>query len=219
MATYSKRALLTGAGSIYLSFMTKEETPATAPTYDTGEKIYETPSLDQVNVELELAEKKVHLSNVLHSDLSAVQSATIQVDAGYLPKGFAEEAQGMVNLGGGWSMPTQPRKKPFRMAIPFTDENGDELIVNFPKCTLSPVNISGETKREDVNEQLRQYNITGQPLVYRVADGKNFVFHQVDMADEDNKAKYDRDKLLEQGWYDEDTLQACEKTASAGSLG
>jgi hypothetical protein len=41
----------------------------------------------------------------------------------------------------------------------------------------------------------------------------NSVVLTLDMADEENKATYDRDKLLEQGWYDEATLAEAEKTA------
>lgn len=209
-STYTKRALLTGAGSLYLSFMETEETPTKAPVY--AEEVYETPSLETINAQLEVSENKVFLSNILHSDLSAVQSATIPVTAGYFPPGFAEEAQGMKKVGGGWSMPTNPKKKPFRMGIPFTDENGDELIVNFPKCTLAPVNIEGSTSGQDVNPQMRTYNVTGSPLLYK-SDGDNFVYHQMDMSDEENKTTYDREKLLENGWFDETTLSATEKTA------
>ena len=79
-STYTKRALLTGAGSLYLSFMETEETPTTAPVY--AEEVYETPSLETINAQLEVSENKVFLSNILHSDLSAVQSATIPVTAG-----------------------------------------------------------------------------------------------------------------------------------------
>lgn len=211
--TYKKQALLTGVGSMFLDFMLTEDEPQTAPTY-AGE-VQETPALDKLAVTLELAEKKVYLSNILHTDISAVKSATITLDAAYFPEGFAEEAQGMVKIGGGWSMPTNPTKKAFRFAVPITDENGDELILNFPKCTLSPVDISAETEREDVSEQISQFNITGQPLVYRVEDGKTFVYHKLDLAIPENKTKYDRDQLLETGWYDTTTLEALVK-AEAG---
>lgn len=210
VATYTKQALLTGAGAIFLDFMETEDAPNTAPTY--AGAVMETPSLETVNAQLELSENRVFLSNILHSDLSAVQSATIPVTAGYFPRGFAEEAQGMVKVGGGWAMPTNPKKKPFRMAIPFTDENGDELIVNFPKCTLAPVNIEGSTSGQDVTPQMKTFNVTGLPLVYKADDGNNFVFYQLDMADEENKTTYDRDKLLENGWFDETSLTANEKT-------
>lgn len=212
--TYKKQALLTGVGSLFLDFMTQPETPTTAPTY--AGKVFETPSVDKLSVTLEVAEKKVYLSNVLHTDLSAVKSATIVLDAGYLPENFAEEAQGMVKIGGGWSMPTNPTKKPFRLGIPITDENGDELILNFAKCTLSPVDINAETEREDVSEQIAQYNIIGQPLVYRVENGSMFVYHKLDLSIEANKTKYDRNKLLETGWIDSKTLETLVKSQVPG---
>lgn len=213
-ATYKKQALLTGAGVMHLQFMSKEDQPTTAPTY--AEEVYATPSLSKIAVTLDIAEKKVYLSNLLHTDLSAVKSANIVIDAGYLPSGFAEEAQGMVKVGEGWSMPTQLTKKPFRLAIPLTDEFGDQYIINFPKATLSPVDISGETSGEDVNEQLKQFNINAKPLVYKVKD-MNFVYFTMDLAVPENKEKYDANKLLELGWFDDQTLAKCTKASVPGA--
>lgn len=208
-ATYTKQALLNGAGSLFLQMMTTEETPSVAPTYD--EEVFETPSLDTLNMSLELNEKQVWLSNKLHSDLSNVRLATITVDAGYFPRDFAEEAQGMVKVGGGWSMPTNPKKKPFRLAVPFIDENGDELILNFPKCTLSPLDISGQSKKEDTTEQIPQFAIKSVAPDYKGDLDKEFVYHKIDLADPENKTKYDRDLLLINGWYDNATAALCEK--------
>lgn len=209
--TYTKQALLNGAGSLYLQMMETEETPSTPPIY--GDEVYETPSLDNLSMSLELNEKQIWLSNKLHSDLSSVRLATITVAAGYFPRGFAEEAQGMIKVGGGWSMPTTPKKKPFRLAVPFTDENGDELILNFPKCTLSPVDISGESRKEDTTEQIPQFAIKAVAPDHKGDLEKELVYHKVDLADPENKAKYDRDKLLVNGWYDNASLALNEKEA------
>lgn len=214
--TYEKQALMTGAGSIYVDFMTTEATPDTAPVY--ADEVIETPSLNTLDATFELTETQVYLSNMLHDDLSSVQSATISLEAGYLPREFADEAQGKVKIGGSWAMPTNPTKKPFRLSVPFTDSNGDEYIVNFPNCTLSPVNISGSTGGEESSEQLKSFDVIARPLPYGVdVDGKkvNSVVLTVDLADPDNKELYDRDKLLEQGWYDEATLAAAEILAGA----
>lgn len=210
-STYTKQALLNGAGSLYLQMITTEETPSTPPIYD--EEVFETPSLDNLSMSLELNEKQVWLSNKMHSDLSNVRLATITVAAGYFPRGFAEEAQGMVEVGGGWSMPTTPKKKPFRLAVPFSDENGDELILNFPKCTLSPLDISGETKKEDTTEQIPQFVIKSVAPDYKGDLQKEFVYHKLDLANPENKTKYDRDLLLINGWYDNTSLALNEKDA------
>lgn len=207
--TYEKRALLTGVGSLFLQMMTTEETPSTAPEY--GETVYETPSLDTVNATLQIAEKDIFLSNTIHDSLVSVQRADLVVDAGYFPEGFAEEAQGMIKVGGGWSMPTNPKKKPFRLAVPITDMNGDEVIYNYPKCTLTPVNTNAQTQGEEINEQLKQFNIRAVAPVYKGDAEKPLVYHVMDMAIEENKTKYDRDKLLEQGWYDDATATEAEK--------
>ena len=201
--TYEKRALMTGAGSIYVDFMAPEATTDTPPTY-AGE-VVETPSLNTLDATFDIAETQVYLSNVLHDDLTSVRSATISLEAGYLPRDFAEEAQGKVQVGGSWALPTNPKKKPFRLAVPFTDSNGDEYIVNFPNCTLSVTDISGQTQGEEATEQLKSFNIMARPLPY---GEDNFVVLTLDMADTENKTQYNRDTLLENGWYDEASLTA-----------
>lgn len=211
---YEKRALLTGVGELYLQFMDKEDTPDSEPTYE--EEVFVTPSIDKVDAKMELSEKKVYLSNLLHSDFSGVKNVGITLDAGYLPKDFAEKAQGKIKIGDSWAATINPKKILFRMAIPFTDENGDELIINYPKCSLSPVDTGGETQKDDINEQIRQYNIVAQPLTKKT-DGNNVVYVEVDLSDEELKAKYDRDKLLENGWFDESSLKKCEKSSALGA--
>lgn len=69
---FEKRALLTGVGELYLQFMETEDTPDTAPTYATD--VLVTPSIDKVDAKMELSEKKVYLSNLLHSDFSGVKT-------------------------------------------------------------------------------------------------------------------------------------------------
>lgn len=201
--TYEKRALMTGAGSIYVDFMETEATKDTPPTY--AGAVVETPSLNTLDATFDIAETQVYLSNILHDDLTSIRSATISLEAGYLPRDFAEEAQGKVQVGGSWALPTNPTKKPFRLAVPFTDSNGDEYIVNFPNCTLSPVDISGQTQGEEATEQLKSFNIVARPLPYGEV---NFVVLTLDMADTENKSQYNRDDLLENGWYDEASLSA-----------
>ena len=199
--TYEKQALMTGAGSIYVDFMKTEATSTAAPVY--AGAVVETPSLNTLDATFELTERQVYLSNLLHDDLTNVRSATISLEAGYLPREFADAAQGKVKIGGSWAMPANPRKKPFRLAVPFTDSNGDEYIVNFPNCTLSPVNISGTSQGEEATEQLKSFNVIARPLPF---GENNVVVLTLDLANPENKALYDRDALLEQGWFDEASL-------------
>lgn len=102
--TYEKRALMTGAGSIYVDFMETEATKDTAPVY--AGAVVETPSLNTLDATFDIAETQVYLSNILHDDLTSIRSATISLEAGYLPRDFAEEAQGKVKVGGSWALPT-----------------------------------------------------------------------------------------------------------------
>ena len=76
--------------------------------------------------------------------------------------------------------------------------------MNFPNCTLSPTDISGQTQGEEATEQLKSFNIIARPLPY---GEDNFVVLTLDMAIEENKT-YNRDDLLENGWYDEASLTA-----------
>ena len=213
MIKHVKQALITGVGELYLQNMTEEETTSKAPTY--AEEVIVTPSIDKVQMSLELSEKKVFASNLLHTDLSGVQSATITLDALYLPTGFAEEAQGMIKVGGAWAMPVQPKKKPFRMSFPITDSDGNQVIVNFPKCTLSPVDLNGETQRDEINEQIQQYNIVAMAMGYKGDLAQQVVYHKLDLADPENKAKFEGGKVLETGWYDNATLE----TLGASTVG
>ncbi|MCW6661885.1 hypothetical protein NHG28_06545 [Aerococcaceae bacterium NML201209] len=205
-----KQALITGIGELYLQFIDREDTAKSAPVM--VEDVYVVPSLDKVAVSLELAEKKVYASNLLHSDLSGVKFATNTIDALYLPSGFAEKAQGMVEVAGGWSMPTNPEKKYFRMAYSITNEKGEMLVINYPKCSLSPVDINGETEREDINEQMQQFNILSMPMIYKGDLQKQFVYHKMDLSVPENAAKYDATKLLEKGWYDVASAELCKKS-------
>lgn len=210
--TEVKRALFTGAGSLYLQSMTNEPTTTTAPIY--AEEVYVTPSLDKMSAQLELAEKTIRLSNLVHREAARVTKVDITVDAGYFPEGFAEKHSGMVQVGGGWSMPSNPKKLPFRYAQPLTDEDGKEYIINYPYCFLSPIDVEGETEKDDINEKIRQYKVTALILPTEVTvSGKKsrFVYHTMDMAKKENEDKYDRDKLLEKGWYDDATAEACVK--------
>ena len=207
---YKKRALLTGLGDIYLQFMTSTDGQSTAPTYE--QDTFVAPSLDKAEVELEVANKKVFLSNKIHTNIESVKSAKITLDTAYLPEGFTEKAQGAVELEPGvYAMPTNPVKKVFRMAVPFTDENGDEFIINFPSCTLSPVSISGETEREDIDAQLKSVEILAIPLEHKGDLEKNVVYHTADLAKSETKQKFDRNKLLANGWFDKTSLAKCVK--------
>lgn len=206
--TYEKRALMTGAGNLYLQLMTTEDTPSAAPVY--ANEVFETPSLDTLNATLEIIEKEIYLSNKLHDNIVVVKYATLTVDAGYFPEGFAEEAQGMVKVGGGWSMPAKPVKKPFRIAVPFTDTNNDEIIYNFPKCFLNPTDITGTSQKDDISEQIPQFTIKAILPDYKGDITEELVYHKMDLAVPENKTKYDRDKLLTLGWYDEASLKLTE---------
>lgn len=211
-ATYKKRALITGLGIGYLAKMTDEDTPLKAPTYETGDKVYATPSLDKVNCEIEVNNKKVYLSNLLHSNPTSITSLSLTVDAAYLPEGFEEWATGMEDLGdGAYRLITNPKERYFRFAFPVTGEGGAEVIFAFPKCKLEPVGVSAETSREETNPQITQYKIVALPLTYLGSNGAGemALYAKVNLADEAAKGvTYDRVKLLEVGFYDQETKDA-----------
>ena len=211
---YTKRKLMTGAGDIYAQEMTEVDTPATAPVY--GEVVKQTPSLDKIGVALQIAEKIVYLSNKPHSKIKKLKLAEITLDAGYLAEGFEEKMSGYVELAKGvYAIVENLKNHYFRMAIPFTNEAGEEVIWNFPKCELKPSDINGETEREDFQEQLKSFTITALPLEYETdlkldsTVNSNGVGLFADMSSEEAKTTYDRKKLLEQGFYDNKSLALC----------
>lgn len=97
--TFEKKALLTGIGNGFFQIMTTEETPTTAPVYDS--RVFEVPSLDKLKTKLEYKSKDIYLSSALHSVLGKASKATITLDAGYLPDGFEEEVSGATKLADG----------------------------------------------------------------------------------------------------------------------
>lgn len=208
---YSKRVLNSGLGNLYTRFMETEDTETTPPEYSA--EIYETPSLQDATLTMEVAEKTIRLSNKVHDKITYIQSIELVLNAGYFAEGVAEKAQGMVNIGGGWSMPTNPVAVPMSISLDITNMNGDSYVVHVPKALLSPVDISGETEGDDINENIQQYTLTGYALAYKGDQPKAMLVHTLDMGDEKNKEKYDVRKLLTQGWFDESTLALCEKTA------
>ena len=213
--TYKKQALLTGLGDIHVEVMKTVEEPTKPPTYS-GEVI-QSPSLDKVGVALEIAEKIVYLSNKPHSTFKAVKLATVTIDAGYFPAEFEQEMSGMEKIDEGiYAQSSNPVNKYFRMVVPFTDENGKETFYLFPKCELKPVESNAETQREDINEQLKQFNVNALPLEYESdLEFGNAPYFTMDFSNEAVAKKYDRNKVIDQGFYDKKSLKACEK---AGSL-
>lgn len=211
-----KRALLTGVGSMHVQKMTNGDLVSSSvkPTYD--EKTFATPSVQKLGTALTIVDKKVYLSNQLHTLIKKITKAELTLDAGYFPEGLAEELQGMKKVGekGAWAMPSNPKPIPFRLGVPFTDENNNSQIFNFPYCFLTPVEQSAETEGEDYNEQIKQFKIEALPLPFEVEiDGHKdkYVFHQVDLSNSASAAYYDEKKLLQQGWFDAETLDAAKK--------
>lgn len=205
--TYEKRALIDGVGSLFLSFMEEEETSVNPPVYATD--VFETPSIDTVEMTVESSSRDIYLSNLLHDQLENITAVTITLNAGYLPTGFAEKAQGMESDGvGAWSLPTNPQKKPFRMAFPATDMNDDEIIFVFPKCTLAPTSQSFQTRREERQEQIETYDIRSIPLVYRATGESRKVYHRIDLTTDEAKTLWDRIALLTEPIYDKASLEA-----------
>ncbi|MGF3073227.1 hypothetical protein ACQV2T_06745 [Facklamia sp. P13069] len=219
MATveYTKRKLMTGAGDIYTQEMTTVDDPNTAPVY--GDIVNQTPSLDKVGIALQIAEKMVHLSNKPHSPIKKLKLAEISLDAGYLAAGFEEKMSGYVELAKGiYAIVENIGNNYFRLAIPFTNEAGEEVIWNFPKCELKPSDVSGETERDDFQEQLKSYIINALPLEYETdlkqdsLINSNGVAFFADLSIPEVRETYDRKKLLEQGFYDKASLEKCKSS-------
>lgn len=210
-----KKAVMTGLGDGYFQAMETEETTKEGPQYAT--EVYSVPSLQSAETEVTYESSPLFLSNKRHSELGRISGATITLNAAYLPDGFAEEMTGAVKLGpGAYAYNDKPAQKFFRFAFPVTDEHGGEVIVNFPKCQLEPVGISAQTETESKEGQVNAFNIVANALNYQPgeADGNNSVYLTVDLRDEEAAEQYDRDKLLENGWYGKTTLEQAKKISA-----
>ena len=219
MAKTVKQTLMTGLGDGYFQRMITEETETVAPIYDdeTGTEVV--PSLQSAETEMTYESSPLFLSNKKHSDLGKVSDLTITLNAAYLPEGFAEWSTGAVKLAEGvYGYNSNPIRKFFRFAFPMTDENGREVIVNVPKCQLEPVGLNPSTETESKEAQVTAYNVVGNALVYRpsIADSdddvNNSIYVKADLRKPEVAALYDRDKLLEVGFYDKASLDACRVT-------
>lgn len=220
MAKTVKQTLMTGLGDGYFQKMLTEETETTAPTYDTGTEpgtgTEVVPSLQSAETEMTYESSPLFLSNKKHSDLGKVSDLTITLNAAYLPEGFAEWSTGAVKLAEGvYGYNSSPIRKFFRFAFPMTDENGREVIVNVPKCQLEPVGLNPSTETESKEAQVTAYNVVGNAMVYRPAavetidDINDGIYFKADLRKPEVAAVFDRNKLLELGFYDKASLDLC----------
>lgn len=216
MAKTVKQTLMTGLGDGYFQKMVTEETETTAPVYDVETGAEVVPSLQSAETEMTYESSPLFLSNKKHSDLGKVSDLTITLNAAYLPEGFAEWATGAVKLAEGiYGYNSNPIRKFFRFAFPMTDENGREVIVNVPKCQLEPVGLNPSTETESKEAQITAYNVVGNALVYKPSveesedDINNAIYFKADLRKSTVAAEFDRDKLLELGFYDKASLDAC----------
>ncbi|HCX2444324.1 TPA: phage tail protein [Staphylococcus aureus] len=210
--TFEKKALLTGIGNGFFQIMTTEETPTTAPVYDS--RVFEVPSLDKLKTKLEYKSKDIYLSSALHSVLGKASKATITLDAGYLPDGFEEEVSGATKLADGvYGMGGKGTKKYFRFAFPMIDENGEKIIINFPKCQIQPTDLNVESQAEDKKEQMQQFDIIAMPLATGKEEESN-IYYKADLRK--NKTLDER-KLLEKGFYNKAGLTELNKNTDTSS--
>lgn len=213
-----KETLMTGLGDGYFQRMLEEETSTTPPEYDTTDGAEVVPSLQSADTTMTFDSSPIFLSNKKHSDLGKLTDITMTLNAAYLPEGFAEWATGAIKMAEGiYGYNSNPIRKFFRFAFPATDENGKEIIYNFPKCQLEPVGINPNTETDTKDAQITAYNIVGNALIYRPAgedaldDVNDGMYFKADLRKQTVADIYDREKLLDQGWYDKTSLELCLK--------
>lgn len=209
MAQVNKRKVMTGIGDGYFEFMETEDTKTSGPVYDG--KVQIVPSLENIEAESSFDSNGLFLSNKKHSDMGKMSDVTLTVNAAYLPEGFAEKAEGAIELSEGvYGYGDTPVRPFFRFAFPATDEDGGIVVYNFPKCQLEPVGVSGATETDTKEAQIPAYNIIANGLVY-VSDIKGGSYFKADLRNETAAKNYDVDKLLEQGFYDKASLEKAKK--------
>jgi len=188
------KALLTGVGAGYLQKVKTEATSSQGLTYD--EKTYEVFAIDKVAFKGQIKEKTVYLSNIKARDIVKFASVEMTVDIGFFPDGFLEEMSGMTKLANGvYVQGDSPRYKQFRWSFPVTDEDGKEIIYNFPVCQIESPDFNAETETDEKKENISQVTIKAYPVI---GSKNKSVFSKIDLRETD---KYDREKLLLQGFY------------------
>ena len=203
-------ALLTGIGAGYLQKVKTEATSESGLTYE--DKTYEVFAIDKVAFKGQKKEKPVYLSNNKIRDIVKFSSAETTVDIGFFPEGFVEEMSGMIKLANGaYVQGDSPKYKYFRWSFPVTDENGGEIIFNFPYCQLKHPDFNAETETDEKKENIAQVTIEAFPVIG--SDNKS-VYSKMDLR---TTNLYDREKLLLNGFYNAETLKACIKDGQTDS--
>ncbi len=204
------KALLTGIGAGYLQKVKTEATSSQGLTYD--EKTYEVFAIDKVAFKGQIKEKTVYLSNIKARDIVKFASVEMTVDIGFFPDGFLEEMSGMKKLATGvYVQGDSPRYKQFRWAFPVTDEDGKEIIYNFPVCQIENPDFNAETETDEKKENIAQVTIEAFPVI----GSENIsVYSKIDLT---TTKLYDREKLLLNGFYNAETLKACIKDGQTDS--
>ena len=201
-------ALLTGIGAGYLQKVKTEATSESGLTYE--DKTYEVFAIDKVAFKGQKKEKPVYLSNNKIRDIVKFSSVEMTVDIGFFPEGFVEEMSGMIKLAdGAYVQGDSPKYKYFRWSFLVTDENGGEIIYNFPYCQLKHPDFNAETETDEKKENIAQVTIEAFPVI-----GNKKVYSKIDLR---TTNLYDREKLLLNGFYDAETLKACIKDGQTDS--
>ena len=186
-----ERALMTGIGAGYLQKVKTEPISESGLTYE--DKVYEVFAIDKVAFKGQTKNKTVYLSNNKLRDIVKFSSAEMTVDIGAYVQGDS------------------PKYKYFRWSFPVTDENGGEIIFNFPYCQLKHPDFNAETETDEKKENIAQVTIEAFPVI---GSGSKKVYSKIDLR---TTNLYDREKLLLNGFYDADTLKACIKEGQTDS--
>ena len=205
-----ERKLMTGIGAGYLQKVKTEATSESGLTYE--DKVYEVFAIDKVAFKGQIKNKSVYLSNKKLRDIAKFSSVEMTVDIGFFPEGFVEEMSGMIKLADGvYVQGDSPRYKYFRWSFPVTDEDGGEVIFNFPVCQLKHPDFNAETETDEKKENIAQVTIEAFPVIG--SDNKS-VYSKIDLT---TTKLYDREKLLLNGFYNAETLKACIKDGQTDS--
>ena len=205
-----ERKLMTGIGAGYLQKVKTEATSESGLTYE--DKVYEVFAIDKVAFKGQTKNKPVYLSNRKIRDIVKFSSVEMTVDIGFFPEGFIEEMSGMIKLAdGAYVQGDSPKYKYFRWSFPVTDEDGGEIIFNFPVCQLKHPDFNAETETDEKKENIAQVTIETFPVI---GSNNKSVYSKIDLT---TTKLYDREKLLLNGFYDAETLKACIKDGQTDS--
>ncbi len=129
-----------------------------------GKEVVSVPSIKQIGIKEDKAEKKLFGSGKVYEVISQTSSTQITVDAIALPQDMVLKYQGRTTDGAASEQKTTDRLAEFSFGYSVSYKSGKKAFKWFPRCQMTQADETVSTTTDDVTEPNRQYVITAIPL-------------------------------------------------------